>query len=914
MSPAARHLNPFSKAIDYRKAGWGGTLPLPYKKKEKPPISFTGHRAQYPTSQEVLDWIGEGQQNNICIRLAGVDKEQKYELLGIDVDHYTKGNREKKGGDQLAKLEEELGSLPDTWIATSRIDGVSGIRFFRVPRGFAFRGQVEQDIECISKGYRYAIVWPSIHPDTNDTYWWFPPGTAPTEENRKIWNEGEIPDAQKMPELPESWLVYLTNDKMRTHGCEYIDMDSTWDEVKEWAIATFHGSENDACPRMREKLDKHILKIKNASTHHDKMLKAHMNIFRLAQEGHVGWDAALSEVNNHWFSDVTDANKRGEEINGEIFRSVANGLRIIKGEAKQRTDIGAEPIDSRCDRMGGLCSTAPVDADGDDPIGTVPGPCGLRVVDEYRMNDDGNAEHFIHHYSSSDLGPSVRWADGYGWLVWHGGDDPHWEVDTNGDQIIRRMWQKVRNRQELYVKALEADIASVAQQAGWAPGQLGPRGGVMPAPAVVKDAMAKHVLWSKFAEKSGNNKPSEEAIKSVRSISGVTIDVNELDRNPLLLGVANGVLELGGEDVILRKALPHDYITMNTNVPWDKPSNHAQSMWDNYLETFIPDEELRKVVQVLLGYCLVGGNKYQIFLAFKGDPQTGKSTMINSIVAAMGDYAMTVTQSMLSGKGHFNEILVQALNKRYAVCSEFDSNDTLSASLIKRITGGTDEITVPIKYSNAVKTGVPQFELILASNGVPQVSGSDKALQNRLRTIPFDHVIDPRHKDENLSDAVKVTCKVAVLNWLVEGYCEYRRLGFLPTHPLIEQANREYMSEMDEVSTFAYDMLKEHSNRERPGVRWQDEPSWCIQSGKMYEEFEAWWIANRLPMHEKPGIIKFTLRLKALGYKCVQLRLSNVGSKKYWVGLNLEKRSSNVIERDVAQWSGKLRPDDSVSS
>jgi len=156
-------LNPYrDTALEYRKAGFFGPLPIPYKKKDPVPTDYNKRVSKYPTLEKIEEWRSLGQRN-ICVRLAGVDKE--HELMGIDVDDYLKGAKKKDGWDQFLRLENRLGKLPDTWISSARTDGKSGIRYFRVPRGLAFRGKVDKDIEVIRKGHRYAMVWPSIHPD-----------------------------------------------------------------------------------------------------------------------------------------------------------------------------------------------------------------------------------------------------------------------------------------------------------------------------------------------------------------------------------------------------------------------------------------------------------------------------------------------------------------------------------------------------------------------------------------------------------------------------------------------------------------------------------------------------------------------------------------------------------------------------
>src|SRR5215213_11966078 len=154
----------------YITLGWSAVLPLPKRQKASPPTGFTGHRAELPTELQLRDWTHTKAEGNICLRM--VDG-----IIGLDVDHYD----EKHGADQLAGLESTLGELPETWISTSRDDGVSGIRFYRTPEGLRWKGNAAKDIEVIQGGHRYAVVWPSIHPNGGLYQWLDPDGYPATQ-------------------------------------------------------------------------------------------------------------------------------------------------------------------------------------------------------------------------------------------------------------------------------------------------------------------------------------------------------------------------------------------------------------------------------------------------------------------------------------------------------------------------------------------------------------------------------------------------------------------------------------------------------------------------------------------------------------------------------------------------------------
>lgn len=891
---SVRHLNPYRETAQaYRNKWWAGTLPIPYGEKHPPPTGFTGHAAKYPTKEEIDAWCNDGNRYNICLRLAGVSKE--YEVIGIDVDHYTSGGKQKRGGDQLALLEQRLGTLPPTWISSARNDGISGIRYFRVPRKLAFRGKIDKDIECIQKGHRFAVVWPSVHPD-GGTYHWYAPGSDLTI----VPAIPTIPLATELPELPEQWLRYLTQDKMAATDLERIDMDSSVDQIYSWADATFHGdSDTNMCSQMEKKLELHKKSIVEDATSHDKIVNAHFNLLSLAAEGHLGWVKAINAIEQFWMDDVIERDKRSkDELVQEIWRSRTNALRKIKAKIDGRVSIGAAGVDSRCD-VTGLCASAGPSLDGvltvltggsgpGDPLDTVPrgvtGPVG-----EYRMNDDGNAEHFVDMFSSVEIGPSVRYAKGRGWIVWHDGDNPHWQLDQDGDQEMRRMWQKVRDNQENYVEnalypAYIADLTNFQNGAGGITAND------------VKASKAKYERWRRFAELSGHNRNAESAIQAVISVPGVAIDLNILDANPYLMGVKNGVLELDGENVKIRKARAKDYITLNTGIPWEKPTEFANGLWRDYLNTFLPDAELQRAVQIIFGHCLVGGNPEKIMVVLKGGTNTGKSTMVSVIEAALGDYAGNINPTVFQSH-KFNSVLIDALPKRVVMCSEFEESDHLSAAMIKRITGGNDVITQEVKFSNAKVSAVPQFVAILPTNETPAIEGNDEALKNRLLVIPFN--VTPEKIDKHASTIVRNSCATAVLHWLVEGYMEYRRLGFLPRVSAMEEATEEFTAELDEVATFVQEVLQSHSERKRIGSNW-DDTEWCVQSGNMYARFEQWWRDNKMPEYQKPSIHKFVRRMKALGFINKQKNI-NGSNAKFWLGVKIKTR----IDRDVIPMDGQ---------
>lgn len=181
---------PYAQAAQlYRDAGWECVLPIVGKR--VPPGGYTGYNAQLPTDAVIADWIAVRGHENIGLRLPD-------DVIGIDVDAYDG----RKGLETIEWYETNLQvELPPTPRSSARVDG-SGIRFFRVPTGLNWKSDLGRDsnVEIIRSGHRFAMVWPSVHPDVNETYKWLAPDSSVLDD---------IPSLGEFPPLPDEWIAAL---------------------------------------------------------------------------------------------------------------------------------------------------------------------------------------------------------------------------------------------------------------------------------------------------------------------------------------------------------------------------------------------------------------------------------------------------------------------------------------------------------------------------------------------------------------------------------------------------------------------------------------------------------------------------------------------------------------------------------
>lgn len=163
--------NPRDVVVAYHSAGWEAPFPLPAGKKSPPLYGYTGHDGQYPTDSDVTRWTAEGRYGNYGLRAPeGV--------IGIDWDAY-------KGYDVYDWIKPHLRQAPRS--TSKGGEERSAIYWVRVDADLVEqlrdRHFAEAGTEVIRAQHRYAVVWPSIHPDTGDIYEWYLPDGDPSALN-----------------------------------------------------------------------------------------------------------------------------------------------------------------------------------------------------------------------------------------------------------------------------------------------------------------------------------------------------------------------------------------------------------------------------------------------------------------------------------------------------------------------------------------------------------------------------------------------------------------------------------------------------------------------------------------------------------------------------------------------------------
>lgn len=375
-----------------------------------------------------------------------------------------------------------------------------------------------------------------------------------------------------------------------------------------------------------------------------------------------------------------------------------------------------------------------------------------------KLTDSGNAEALIQaHGDVLRYCPPMR-----AWYIWGG---RVWREDTNGG-ILQLTKQVARGYGDVAEK-MEAD-----------------------------DPQRKRLF--KWALDSEGLRYMQSAITIAQSDVDVCVDAAEFDRDPMLLTVENGTLDL--ESGKFRTFDPDDYITHWAPVTYTRDAH--STLWEDFLASIIPDPATRDFIQAAVGYSLTGSMEEDKMFILYGDGRNGKTTFVNAIMSMMGGYsAQASSQAIMHkrGDGPTNELFVLR-GKRFVAATETGESRHLNECLVKQMTGG-DPISVNPKYRSQIEF-IPTWKLWLSTNHEPQIIGTDTAIWRRLLKIPFSVTIPEAQCDTKLKPMLSTRSeRSGILNWALEGTRMWRKSGLKPS-PEVAWATTKYRAGQDYVAEF----------------------------------------------------------------------------------------------------------------
>lgn len=354
-----------------------------------------------------------------------------------------------------------------------------------------------------------------------------------------------------------------------------------------------------------------------------------------------------------------------------------------------------------------------------------------------------------------------RYSPGLGWVEW---SEPRWVRRANESQILNEVKDHLRGWFDEQASKL---ITS---------GQLRSKAG-MDAMNTLRRVCAKG-KW-------------DMALTMCAGYPGVATDDNAFDGDPDVINTPNGVVSLrtgeitpSGPDMLMTKLTGCDYVAGATHPDWDAAL------------LALPDEATRDWWQLRMGQALTGHvPPDDVMLFAQGGGSNGKSTVLDGIALAFGDYFTLVSRKLLVGdkSDHPTEAMILR-GARLAAVEELPEGRHLNIALIKSHVG-TSKITAREMRKDNV-TFNATHALLVNTNYKSMVEETDHGTWRRLVRVKFPYRYrksweplegpNDRVGDATMRDRIKQDPRVheAILAWLVQGAMRWYAGGrVMPSPP-----------------------------------------------------------------------------------------------------------------------------------
>ena len=247
---------------------------------------------------------------------------------------------------------------------------------------------------------------------------------------------------------------------------------------------------------------------------------------------------------------------------------------------------------------------------------------------------------------------------------------------------------------------------------------------------------------------------------------------DELDADPWLLNVQNGVLDLK-TGALLAHDRARFLLTKISPTAYDPGARCPEYM--RFVTGMFPNTP--GTVGFLfrfLGCCLTGDISEQVFPILQGEGGNGKNVLLNLQRRVVGpDFIVSTAPNLLtdqSTRQHPTQ-LADLRGCRLAIASETEEGTKLNVPLMKQLTGD------PTIKARRMREDFFEFrrtsKLILVTNKLPVILENSEAVWRRIRLLTFRHIVPADLRDPALEDRLAGEAE-GILALLVAGCLEWQ--------------------------------------------------------------------------------------------------------------------------------------------
>jgi putative DNA primase/helicase len=370
--------------------------------------------------------------------------------------------------------------------------------------------------------------------------------------------------------------------------------------------------------------------------------------------------------------------------------------------------------------------------------------------------------------------------------------------------------------------------------------------------------------------KSESRRSIESMEYLARYKAGITVRQSELDANPMLLGVQNGVLDLrtgllrddDAQVALITKQAPVAFMPGATCPSWLKFVGQITG----------GDADYTRYIQRSVGYSLTGDTREQVLFFLYGIGANGKSTFINTIQKLLGDYSQQSASStfMAKQRGSINNDVARLRGSRMVATTETEEGSRFDEAQLKLLTGG-DMVTCRFLHKEHFEF-CPAFKLWISGNHKPYIKGSDEGIWRRIKLLPFESCVAAEDQDKELPNKLYTELS-GILNWAIDGCLDWQKNG-LGSCSIVDNSTSAYRADMDIIRNWIDECCSARAGvKERAAALYDSYKYWASESGE-------WQMSAR----------QFSRKLIDIG---VVKGRDNSGS--YYIGLSLNLGSDPLF-------------------
>ena len=268
---------------------------------------------------------------------------------------------------------------------------------------------------------------------------------------------------------------------------------------------------------------------------------------------------------------------------------------------------------------------------------------------------------------------------------------------------------------------------------------------------------------------------------------------DDFDADPWLLNTPSGVVDLRTGET-----RPHQRNDLFTKVTKVSPGGTCPRWLRFLLQITHGDKELVRFFQRFIGYTLTGITSEHAFVFLWGPGGNGKSVLLGTVAAMLGDYATTAMADVftVTRSEHHPTHLATLRGARMVLVTETEEGRPWAEARIKSLTGG-DRISARVMRGDPFEY-LPAFKLWIAGNHRPVLRNPDPAMRRRLKLVPLTFV--PPKPDMRLMEALRSEWP-GILAWAIRGCIAWQKVGLNPPN-VVQQASDEYFAEQDMIGNW----------------------------------------------------------------------------------------------------------------